>query len=60
MAFFTGMLNGAYTIGTPDAVTHIAEELPNPRRDLPKAVAVQMIIGTVCEWSLHYLAFKIC
>lgn len=54
------MLNGAYTIGTPDAVTHIAEELPNPRRDLPKAVAVQMIIGTVCEWSLHYLAFKIC
>lgn len=54
------MLNGAYTIGTPDAVTHIAEELPNPRRDLPKAVAVQMVIGTVCEWLclLYYLTFK--
>jgi len=51
VAFLTGMLNGAYTIGTPDAITHLAEELPNPRRDLPKAVAVQMIIGTVSSFA---------
>ncbi|KIK69263.1 hypothetical protein GYMLUDRAFT_67920 [Collybiopsis luxurians FD-317 M1] len=50
VAFFTGMLNGAYTIGTPDAITHIAEELPNPRKDLPKAVAVQMIVGTLSSF----------
>jgi amino acid transporter len=49
VAFLAGMLNGAYAIGTPDAVTHIAEELPNPRRDLPKAVVAQMAIGTVCK-----------
>ncbi|EIN03573.1 choline transport protein [Punctularia strigosozonata HHB-11173 SS5] len=47
VAFLTGMLNGAFTIGTPDAVTHMAEEMPNPRRDLPKAVAAQIILGTL-------------
>lgn len=47
VAFLTGVLNGAFTIGTPDAVTHMAEELPNPRKDLPKAVAAQIILGTL-------------
>jgi choline transport protein len=37
VAFLTDVPNGAFTIGTPDAVTHMAEELPNPRRDLPKS-----------------------
>lgn len=32
VAFLTGVLNGAFTIGTPDAITHMAEELPDPRR----------------------------
>ncbi|KAF5380235.1 hypothetical protein D9757_008215 [Collybiopsis confluens] len=50
VAFLTGMLNGAYAIGTPDAITHIAEELPNPRKDLPKAVAAQMIVGTLSSF----------
>ena len=26
--FFAGMLNGAFAVGTPDCVTHIAEEIP--------------------------------
>ncbi|KAF8828615.1 hypothetical protein HHX47_DHR3000296 [Lentinula edodes] len=51
VAFLTGMLNGAYTIGTPDAITHIAEELPNPKRDLPKAIAAQMVIGTLTSFA---------
>ena len=45
VAFLTGVLNGAFTIGTPDAVTHLAEELPNPKRDLPKAIFAQILIG---------------
>ncbi|KAK4998864.1 hypothetical protein LTR66_001997 [Elasticomyces elasticus] len=45
VAFLTGVLNGAFTIGTPDAVTHMAEELPNPKKDLPKAVAAQIVLG---------------
>lgn len=61
VAFLTGVLNGAFTIGTPDAITHLAEELPNPRRDLPRAVAAQIILGTICmffavdEYSLSLM-----
>jgi choline transport protein len=45
VAFLTGVLNGAFTIGTPDAITHMAEELPNPKTDLPKAVFLQIGLG---------------
>jgi choline transport protein len=47
VAFLTGVLNGAFTIGTPDAVTHMSEEIPDPRRDLPKAIAAQIILGSI-------------
>ncbi|KAF2637328.1 choline transport protein [Massarina eburnea CBS 473.64] len=45
VAFLTGVLNGAFTIGTVDAITHLAEELPNPERDLPKGVFAQVGLG---------------
>jgi len=45
VAFLCGVLNGAFTIGTPDAITHMAEELPHPRRDLPKAIGLQLGLG---------------
>ncbi|KAI1136099.1 amino acid transporter [Hypoxylon sp. FL0543] len=45
VAFLLGVLNGAFTIGTPDAITHIAEELPQPRKDLPKAIGFQLGLG---------------
>ncbi|KAJ7731511.1 choline transport protein [Mycena metata] len=47
VAFLTGMLNGAFAIGTPDSVTHMAEELPHPRRDPPRAVAAQILLGAL-------------
>lgn len=47
VAFLTGVLNGAFTIGTPDAVTHMSEEVPEPRRDLPKAIAAQIVLGSI-------------
>ncbi|KAK0508914.1 hypothetical protein JMJ35_008285 [Cladonia borealis] len=50
VTFLTGVLNGAFTIGTPDAVTHMSEELPNPARDMPRAVAAQMILGTLTSF----------
>jgi choline transport protein len=49
IAFLTGVLNGAFTIGTPDAITHMAEELPNPKTDLPTAVFAQIGLGGFCE-----------
>ena len=47
VAFLTGVLNGAFAIGTPDSVTHLAEELPNPRVDLPKAILAQVTLGFI-------------
>jgi amino acid transporter len=49
LAFLLGVLNGAFTIGTPDAITHMAEELPHPRRDLPKAIGLQLGLGFLCK-----------
>ena len=45
--FLMGMLNGAYAIGTPDCVSHLAEEIPKPEINVPKAIALQMTIGFV-------------
>ena len=49
--FLMGMLNGAYAIGTPDFITHLAEEIPRPETDIPKAMAIQMITGFVTALS---------
>lgn len=56
VTFLTGVLNGAFTIGTPDAVTHMSEELPNPARDMPRAVAAQIILGTLSKMSSSHVA----
>jgi choline transport protein len=47
VAFLTGVLNGAFTIGTADAITHMAEELPNPKKDLPTAIFIQIGLGFI-------------
>jgi len=33
---------GAFSVGTPDCVSHIAEEIPRPDVNVPKAIAAQM------------------
>ncbi|GAB7341956.1 hypothetical protein MBLNU457_g0256t1 [Dothideomycetes sp. NU457] len=52
-AFLAGMLNGAYAVGTPDCISHLAEEIPKPRSNLPKAIAAQMATGFLT--GLFYL-----
>ncbi|KAF4984585.1 hypothetical protein FZEAL_262 [Fusarium zealandicum] len=47
VSFMIGVLNGAFTIGTPDSITHMAEEITNPRRDLPRAILFQIAVGGV-------------
>jgi choline transport protein len=49
VAFLLGVLNGAFTIGTVDAVTHMAEEMPHPKKDLPKTIGLQLGLGFLCE-----------
>ncbi|KAG9237800.1 putative choline transport protein [Amylocarpus encephaloides] len=43
--FLAGMLNGAYAVGAVDCCAHLAEEIPNPKRNIPFAIGSQMIIG---------------
>ncbi|KAF7186907.1 Choline transport protein [Pseudocercospora fuligena] len=57
VAFLTGVLNGAFAIGTPDSVTHMAEELPNPRVDLPKAVFAQVGLGFITAFVFGIAIF---
>ncbi|KAI9709400.1 MAG: hypothetical protein M1828_002521 [Chrysothrix sp. TS-e1954] len=45
--FLAGMLNGAFANGTPDVISHLAEEVPDPTRNLPKAIAAQLFGGFV-------------
>jgi len=45
--FVMGMLNGAYSVGTPDCSSHLAEEIPKPSRNIPKAVLAQMTVGFI-------------
>ncbi|KAI9847703.1 MAG: hypothetical protein M1837_001951 [Sclerophora amabilis] len=51
--FMAGMLNGAFAVGTPDCTSHLAEEIPRPSKNIPKAIAAQMSIGFFT--SLFYL-----
>lgn len=39
------MLTIVQAVGTPDCVTHLAEEIPNPQRNVPLAMLMQYIIG---------------
>lgn len=49
--FVAGMLNGAYGVGVPDVVSHLAEEIPNPRRNVPLAMGFQMVVAVVSGFS---------
>lgn len=49
--FLAGMLNGAYAVGTPDVCSHLSEEIPNPRVNVPKAMLAQLIVGTITAFA---------
>lgn len=52
VAFMTGVLNGAFTVGTTDSVTHVAEEIHNPSANLPKAIFIQL--GVALMYGLAF------
>jgi choline transport protein len=49
--FVAGMLNGAYAVGTPDTVTHLAEEIPIPQKNIPIAIGLQYVIGFITGFA---------
>lgn len=54
VAFLVGVLNGAFTVGTTDSVTHVAEEVRDASRNLPRAMIAQLGVALV-----YGLAFAI-
>ncbi|KAF2770374.1 putative choline transporter Hnm1 [Teratosphaeria nubilosa] len=53
ICFITGLVNPLYSLGGLDGVTHITEEMPNPSRNAPLAIAITLIIAFVT--GLTYL-----
>lgn len=53
LVFLMGMLNGAFTIGTPDGVCHLCEECPNPKVNVPKGVFIQLISGFLTSFTFY-------
>lgn len=49
--FVSGMLNGAFSVGAVDVVTHLAEEIPNPQRNIPLALLIQYGIGFITGFA---------
>lgn len=49
--FVAGMLNGAYSVGVPDVVSHLSEEIPDPARNVPIAIGLQMALGFVTGFA---------
>ncbi|KAJ9314202.1 hypothetical protein DTO271D3_5431 [Paecilomyces variotii] len=47
MCFITGLVNPLYSLGGLDGITHITEEMPNPGRNAPLALACTLIIAFV-------------
>ncbi|RAL13571.1 putative choline transporter Hnm1 [Aspergillus homomorphus CBS 101889] len=47
ICFITGLVNPLYSLGGLDGITHITEEMPNPERDAPLALACTLSIAFV-------------
>ncbi|BCS23651.1 putative GABA permease [Aspergillus puulaauensis] len=56
-SFLIGLSTSMYAYLAIDGACHIAEELPNPKRDVPRAMGLTMLIGatTVFPWTIAFL-----
>ncbi|KAJ4252754.1 hypothetical protein NW762_010660 [Fusarium torreyae] len=52
MAFLVGMINANYAFGLIDSGVHMAEEIPSPEKNVPKALLMAVVIGFVTAWPL--------
>lgn len=61
--FVAGMLNGAFAVGTPDCVSHLAEEIKNPSKNIPRGIMVQLGVGFFTAFfymiSLFYSVYNL-
>lgn len=50
VAYLTGMLGANWGFSCLDAVTHMAEEVPDPRINIPKALLATVFMGIATSW----------
>lgn len=57
ICFFTGLLGVNWGFSCLDACTHMAEEIPRPERNVPKAILGTVAIGFVTSWIYGVAVF---
>ncbi|KAK2468052.1 hypothetical protein H9L39_20274, partial [Fusarium oxysporum f. sp. albedinis] len=55
MAFLAGLINANYSFGLIDSAVHLAEDIKNPEKNVPKALFFTVGIGFVTAWPLAIL-----
>ncbi|KEF63764.1 uncharacterized protein A1O9_01742 [Exophiala aquamarina CBS 119918] len=57
VAFFIGIGQGMFAFIALDAATHVSEEMPNPRKNVPRAMGLTMVIGMITGfvWTVAFL-----
>ncbi|KAM6536160.1 hypothetical protein FALCPG4_002177 [Fusarium falciforme] len=55
MAFLVGLINANYSFGLIDTAVHMAEEITEPEKNIPKALYLTVGIGFVTAWPLAVL-----
>ncbi|KAE8155076.1 amino acid/polyamine transporter I [Aspergillus avenaceus] len=43
ICFLSGLLNAAFAVGTPDCISHLSEEVPQPERKVPQGIMIQLL-----------------
>ena len=56
VTWFLGLLQSAYGLTAFDAVIHMAEEIPDPRRNVPKAMYLAIISGAGTSFVFMVIA----
>lgn len=52
ISFIVGLVNANYCFGIIDSAIHLAEEVPNPEINVPKALYTTVAIGFLTAWPL--------
>ncbi|KAL3474284.1 amino acid/polyamine transporter I [Aspergillus californicus] len=47
VVWFTGLVQAAYGLTAFDAVIHMVEEMPSPRRDAPRVIWLAVLLGAI-------------
>ena len=43
-------MNGVFSFIGTDCAAHLAEEIPNPSRNVPRAIMWPILLGLICAW----------